>query len=103
MKKEKSAPCGGCPPCCNGCTWSPAGLGATKIETVVVPAAAYGCVRPDGGDVVIAQGPDGATLGQMRRGSFHPVTPEGASFLRRSGNALAAFLSPAGDARVAHF
>lgn len=48
--------------------------------------ADYGCVRPDAGALVRAQG----TLGMMRGGNFHPVTAAGAAFLRDSGNPLAA-------------
>jgi hypothetical protein len=31
----------------------------------------------------------GGVLGMMRAGSFHPVTQDGAAFLRESGNRLA--------------
>lgn len=84
----KSAPCGGCPPCCNQCVFDnkATALASSVQPTVVVAAQGYGCIRPDGGDVVKADG----VLGMMRGENFHPVTFQGARFLRANGNALAA-------------
>jgi hypothetical protein len=85
-----SAPCGGCPPCCSSCVFSPAPsktLSRRRRVRVIVPAEEYGCVRPDGGPIVKASG---GSIGMMRHGGrFHPVSPEGAVFLRKSGNPLA--------------
>ncbi len=79
------SPCGGCPPCCPKCTFSPTPAAQPARAVELVSKEDYGCVRPDGGAVVLA----GGVLGMMRAGSFHPVTQDGAAFLRESGNRLA--------------
>jgi hypothetical protein len=81
-----TAPCGGCPPCCKNCVFSADPADAATSIITVMPKEEYGCVRPDGGAVVTM----GGTLGMMRGQHFHPVTPGGAQFLRKSGNSLAA-------------
>ena len=84
------APCGGCPPCCDQCVFSPQSVTVSgrTVPTVVVEQAVYGCVRPDAGDVVRY----GGSLGQMRAGAFHRVTDVGAAFLATTNNELAAHL-----------
>ena len=83
----KTAPCGGCPPCCNQCVFDnqATALASTIQPIIIVPAVQYGCVRTDGGDVVKADG----ILGMMRGENFHPVNLAGAAFLRATGNQLA--------------
>ncbi len=85
-----SAPCGGCPPCCNDCVFTPPDEGVRTPRgvkvVVIMKKAEYGCVRPDGGDVVVMND----TLGMMRGENFHPVTLHGSAFLKASENPLAA-------------
>jgi hypothetical protein len=83
-----NSPCGGCPPCCNNCTFAASPKAALEqVPTTIVNGDTYGCVRGHG-DIVTM----GGTLGQLRSTGFHPVTPDGARFLRKSGNALAVHL-----------
>jgi hypothetical protein len=56
---------------------------------VIMRKVDYGCIRPDGGDVITIND----TLGMMRGENFHPVTPQGAAFLRANNNPLAAHCS----------
>ncbi len=79
-----ASPCGGCPPHCKVCIFAekPQELQSRQL---VRSSQEYGCVRPDGGDIVLNNG----TLGMMRGTSFHPVTAQGAAFLHETGNALA--------------
>jgi hypothetical protein len=55
---------------------------------VIMPKKVYGCVRPDGGDIVTLDG----ELGMMRGEKFHAVTERGAEFLRKTENPLVAHL-----------
>lgn len=82
-----NAPCVGCPPHCNDCVFSviPDVNQLTATKAVVRSKEAYGCIRPDGGAVVLSNG----KLGMMRNENFHPVTDRGAAFLKESGNQLA--------------
>lgn len=48
----------------------------------VVSAEAYGCVV--GGEVAH----NGHTLGLLRSDGFRPITPDGAAFLKQTGNPL---------------
>lgn len=81
-----SSPCGGCPPCCNKCVFSSNGAELPLMpKREVVSAEDYGCVKGFGA-IVISDG----VLGQMREADFHPVTPEGAAFLKQTNNDLAA-------------
>lgn len=82
-----NSPCGGCPPCCDQCVFTPVAEQVPSNRDVVVPAAEYGCVKGFG-DVIVADG----QLGQMRGDDFHPVTDAGAEHLRTTGNPLAQFL-----------
>jgi len=86
---SKKPPCGGCPPCCTSCVFTPEQQGSVKSDAVVVVSAKdYGCVRPDAGDLVVQDG----ALCQTRGGNVHPVSKFGMGFLRDSGNPLAAHL-----------
>ncbi len=81
-----AAPCGGCPPHCNDCVFSP--LPEKMVDEpaqIILARSAYNCTRPDGGAVVKIHG----TPGMMRGGHFHPVTERGKAFLRRNNNPLA--------------
>jgi len=81
----KSAPCGGCPPCCNLCVFEKIPQRpANPHVTTVAAKANYGCIRRDGGDVVLA----GGRLGMMRGDYFHPISVEGVAFLHSNGNPL---------------
>ncbi len=83
-----NAPCGGCPPCCQDCVFDNANGRAVEASTqvvVVMPKADYGCVRPNGGNVVTVDG----KLGMMRKENFHAVTDRGAAFLHSEKNPLA--------------
>lgn len=77
-----SAPCGGCPPCCTQCVFTPNPRPLPAQHAIIATKQEYGCVRPDGGAVVMAEG----LLGMVRGESFHPVTGEGAEFLYATGN-----------------
>ena len=81
------SPCGGCPPCCKSCVFTSVGENAAVRETIV-SAVDYGCVKGFGAIVTDTIG----RLGQVRGASFHPVSSEGAAFLRASGNPLTAHL-----------
>lgn len=80
----KHSPCGGCPPCCAECVFSPKNEAIIGVPKIVVTKADYACVKGFD-DVVVTDG----TLGQMRSGRFHPVTLAGTAFLRLKGNTLA--------------
>ncbi|PIT91315.1 hypothetical protein COU17_00790 [Candidatus Kaiserbacteria bacterium CG10_big_fil_rev_8_21_14_0_10_49_17] len=78
------SPCAGHPCDCNSCVFSSTGITKPAHSTVVVAREVYGCVKGFG-DVLH----NGSTLGQMRGKAFHPISPEGAAFLRESKNPLA--------------
>lgn len=81
------APCRGCPCSCNDCVFSPTPVSLAAGAKTVVSKDEYGCVRPDGGPLVVHN----ELLGMMRGEFFHPVTARGAEFLHRSDNALATY------------
>ncbi len=83
-----SAPCGGCPPCCNQCPFSgKAEAHSGGAVTEVVSSKAYGCAKGARSVVIDEYG----TLGLMSSDGFHPITAEGSDFLQSTGNSLAAF------------
>jgi len=82
-----TSPCAGHPGGCKSCVFAGTGTAKPIQSTVVVPRTTYGCVKGYG-DVVH----DGDVLGQMRGELFHPVSPEGARFLRESRNSLSQHL-----------
>lgn len=79
------APCGGCPTCCKDCVFDAHPASKATPMQIIASKEAYGCIRPDGGAIVIQD----RTFGMIRGEHFHPVTEAGAAFLRESGNPLA--------------
>lgn len=82
-----SAPCGGCPPHCRSCVFGTTARKEVALSQVLLSKEDYGCIRLDGGPVVLNDG----TLGMMRGENFHPVTAEGAAFLHKTSNPLSAY------------
>jgi hypothetical protein len=65
--------------------FSPDGSAPGDTPDTLMSRAEYGCIRPDGGAIVLSEG----RLGMMRGAIFHPVTQSGAEFLRMTDNPLA--------------
>ncbi len=82
----KNPGCGGCPPHCNQCVFSPTGEKPQGDETLVQTAHQYGC-RQGFGDIVKD---NKGRIGQKRGKKIHFLSESGLCFLNETKNPLLA-------------